>query len=252
MLRYFLILAAITGSARAHDTWIQVNAAKSEARQPVYADLMLGNHGNNHRDYLLASKIPLKNSTLVLLPPGSGTVDLIPALIDLGSTEKEGYWSARILPSSSGLHAVAHTYDAVVTYAPKRVIKSAKTYFISGAPGADDPSFTEPLGHPLEIVPLSNPATLTAGDSLQVKVLFKGNPLEEAVVSCIPRGKELETGFDPAHEAKTDAKGLAVLSLPEPNHYLIVVHQKAPQETGETHSAGTDYGATLTLWVGVK
>jgi uncharacterized GH25 family protein len=239
-------------SASAHDPWLQVNVVKQEPKQPVYADLMLGNHGNNHRDFLLASKIPLAASTLTLVGAKGAVTDLKPGIVDAGSEEKEGYWSVKIPSAPAGLQCVAHTYDAVVTYAPKRVVKSAKTYFISAAGESGGVTFSEPLGHALELIPLNDPTKATAGTMLKVRVLFKGQPLEDTVVSCIPRGAELDTGFDPNHEAKTDAKGEAELPLPESNRYLVVAHRKAPEETGEKHSAGTDYAATLTLLVGEK
>ncbi|WAC21555.1 DUF4198 domain-containing protein [Luteolibacter sp. SL250] len=239
-------------SASAHDPWVQVNVVKQEPKQPVYADLMLGNHGNNHRDFLLASKIPLAASTLSLVGAKGAVTDLKPDIVDAGSEEKEGYWSARIPSAPGGLQCVAHTYDAVVTYAPKRVVKSAKTYFISAAGESGGVTFSDPLGHALEIIPMDDPTKATAGMKLKVRVLFKGQPLADTVVSCIPRGVELDSGFDPDHEAKTDAKGEAELPLPEANRYLVVVHRKAPEETGEKHSAGTDYAATLTLLAGEK
>jgi uncharacterized GH25 family protein len=239
-------------TAAAHDPWVQVNVVKQEAKQPVYADLMLGNHGNGHRDFLLASKIPLEASTLTLVGGNGAVTDLKPGIVDTGSEEKEGYWSVKIPSPAAGLQCVTHTYDAVVKYAPKRVVKSAKTYFISAAGNEGGVTFSQPLGHALEIIPLDDPTKATAGTKLKVRVLLKGQPLADTVVSCIPRGVELDTGFDANHEAKTDAKGEAELPLPEANRYLVVTHKKAPEETGENHSAGTDYAATLTLLVGEK
>lgn len=253
MNRFFLLLAAAL-PLHAHDTWVELNVAKSEPRQPVYADLMLGNHGNNHRDFQLASKIPLKVSTLELIAANGAQTDLIPATIDRGAEEKEGFWTAKIAPPSPGLYCVAHTYDAVVSYAPKRALKSAKAFFQSGDPAAipNLAFFAKPLGHPLEIIPLSDPTRLYAGDTLQARVLFKGQPLKNVVISCIPRGTELADDFDPNHEARTNDQGEASLPLPVANHYLVVVHRKAPEETGEAYSSGTEYGATLTVIAGEK
>lgn len=253
MNRLLLAALLVSSSAFAHDPWIQLNSAKQEPKQPIYADLMLGNHGNNHRDFLLAGKIPLKGSTLSLISSNGQATDLKPDIVDAGSEEKEGYWSVKIPTQPSGLHCVAHLYDAVVTYAPKRVLKGAKSYFITlPDPSGQTDSFTKPLGHPLEIVPLVNPTTLSAGDPVKVKVLFKGMPLADAVVSCIPRGVELETEFDPKHEARTNAGGEAELPVATANRYLIVAHRKAPEETGDGYSAGTEYAATLTLIVAEK
>ena len=254
MPRILLFTLLGLAAASAHDTWIQLNVAHAEARQPVYADLMLGNHGNNHRDFQLASKIPLTGSTLTLISPGGTITDLKPGLVDTSAEEKEGYWSARILPVTSGLHIVAHTYDAIVTYAPKRSIKGAKAFFLSGTRDGNETGskFTTPIGHALEIIPLEDPTVLHSGDKLGARVLFKGQPLKDTVISCIPRGKELAGEFDGDHETKTNDKGEAILPLPEANIYLIVTHLKAPAETGESYSAGTEYSAALTVWVGVK
>lgn len=248
-LRMKRVLLALLGilPLHAHDTWIQLHTASTPAKQSVYADLMLGNHGNNHRDFLLASKIPLENTTLTLLAPDRSMTDLKPSLIDRGLVPKEGFWTSRITPTSAGLYCVTHTYDAVVTYAPKRSRKFAKAFFRAGDESST--SFSTPVGHALEIVPLADPTRLSAGDQLKAKVLLNGRPLKDVVISCIPQGKVLADDFDPAHETRTDAEGNAELPLPEANHYLVVVHHKAPEEKGDNYSAGSEYAATLTLLV---
>ena len=48
------VLAA--GSASAHDPWVQTNTNLVRTGDAVHIDLMLGNHGNDHRDFKLASK----------------------------------------------------------------------------------------------------------------------------------------------------------------------------------------------------
>jgi uncharacterized GH25 family protein len=252
MKRVLLALLGAVLPLHAHDTWVQLNTATTPIRQSVYADLMLGNHGNHHRDFQLASKIPLEGTTLVLVAPDGSKTDLKPSLIDRGSSSKEGFWSVRITPTTAGFHCVTHTYDAVVSYAPKRSLKCAKAFFRSGDDSKQAPSasFITPIGQPLEIVPLSDPTRLSSGDKLKVKVLLKGHPLGDAVISCIPQGKVLAEDFDPAHETRTDVQGNAELPLPEGNHYLVVVHYKAPEEKGEKYSDGTEYAATLTLLVG--
>ena len=58
----FLFVATIMAlsiPANAHDTWVEVNSAEVRLGQVVHVDLKLGNHGNNHRDFKLASKITL-------------------------------------------------------------------------------------------------------------------------------------------------------------------------------------------------
>ncbi|HWL54912.1 MAG TPA: DUF4198 domain-containing protein [Chthoniobacteraceae bacterium] len=236
----------------AHDSWVEINTVRTEKNQPVYASLMLGNHGNDHRDFKLASKLPLEGTTLALVSPHGRTRDLKSSLIDNGLAEKEGFLSVQITPRQAGPHTVLHTFEAIMHYAPKRVIRSGKAFFVAeqpGAPADDGPWFARAYGDPLEMVPLSDPVRLETGDTFRVRLLYKGQPLADTVVSCIPRGVVLKGEFDRAYEARTDANGDAAFTLRKPNFYLIVAHQGAPEETGEGYSDGTAYAATMTLQV---
>lgn len=47
----------LVGRALAHDIWIEANQSLLRVGEPVSLSLMLGNHGNHHRDFRLASKI---------------------------------------------------------------------------------------------------------------------------------------------------------------------------------------------------
>src|SRR6185436_2774462 len=54
----FTIAAAfLAAPAFAHDTWVQTNTNVVRTGDAVHVDLMLGNHGNDHRDFKLASKL---------------------------------------------------------------------------------------------------------------------------------------------------------------------------------------------------
>lgn len=61
----------------------------------AYVHLMLGNHGNNHRDFKLASKITLAPCTLAVMTPSGAAIDLKPQIVDMGHAEKEGFWTAQ-------------------------------------------------------------------------------------------------------------------------------------------------------------
>ncbi len=129
MNRYLLTTALIllgAVSARAHDTWVQTNTAVVRAGDNVHIDLMLGNHGNDHRDFKLASKIGLEGATLQVFAPDGKKYDLKDRLDDIGYTPKEGYWTLRFSGAAPGLYMVAHTSDRVVSYAPTRSVKSAR------------------------------------------------------------------------------------------------------------------------------
>jgi uncharacterized GH25 family protein len=252
LLSVILALPMATG-ARAHDTWVQTNTNIIRAGDAVHIDLMLGNHGNDHRDFKLASKPDIKASTLVVLTPDGKSFDLKERLADVGYAPNEGYWAGRFVATQPGLYMVGHTYDKVVSYAPVRSVKSAKTFFVVSKSldkvPADNPGFDKPMGHIFELVPEANPVTpMGPGTPIKVRLLWKGKPLSDALVSFIPRGEALTEGFDKRYERKTDEQGRASFTPTAGNCYLIVAHRQEPKEGGKGYE-GTKYSATLTVFV---
>lgn len=249
-----LVLTLLTTvGVRAHDTWVQINTNVIRVGDAVHIDLMLGNHGNDHRDYKLAGKVDLAASTLVVVGPDGKQVDLKDKMADVGLAANEGYWTTRFVASQPGMYMVAHTYDKVVSYAPKRAIKSAKTFFVASKSldnvPKDHRGFGKPLGHAFELVPESNPVThMGPGIPLKVRLLYKGKPMADAVVSFIPRGETLTEEFDKRYERKTDKQGRASFTPTAGNYYLIVAHHKEPAESGKGYES-TAYSATLTVFV---
>lgn len=233
----------------AHDTWVQTNTNIVRVGDVVHIDLMLGNHGNEHRDFKLASKISLEQATLEVVAPDGKTYDIKPQLIDTGYTPKEGFWSGRFIPGEAGLHIVSHTL--VSQHGSTRGIKSGKTFFVVSESldkvRRDNPGFDRPLGHVLEIVPQSNPVTpMGPGQPIDVKVVYEGHPLPDARVAFVPRGEELSEGFDQRFERMTDAEGSASFTPKEGNYYLVVVHHLEPDQKGDGYDR-TEYSATLTV-----
>lgn len=248
-----LIVLALASPALAHDTWVETNTNLVRSGDAVYVDLKLGNHGNDHRDFKLAGKVDLEGSSLEVLSPDGGRYDLKSELIDTGYAPKEGYWTAKFVPATPGLYLVAHERDRVVHYAPTRSIKSAKTFFVVSPSldqvSQDNPGFDRVLGHPLEIVPLTNPVTpMGPGQPLSVQLLYQGEPLAGVPVSFIPRGHQLQEGFDADYERMTDSQGRASFTPKTGNAYLVVAHHREPTESGEDYE-NTKYSATLTVFV---
>lgn len=251
LLTPFLIALAISAAARAHDTWVQTNTNVVRTGDLVHVDLMLGNHGNDHRDFKLASKISLERSELDVIAPDGNEYDLLPRLVDTGYTPKEGFWSGTFVTGKPGLYMVAHRRDAL--HLTKRGIKSGKTFFVASDSldkvAEENPGFDKPLGHPLELVPLVNPVTpMGPGQPLRVRLLYNGQPLAGARVSFIPRGTTLSEGFDEQYERKTDDDGQAAFTPKEGNYYLVVAHHDEPEQKGDGYDR-TAYSATLTVFV---
>ncbi|MCB9875857.1 MAG: DUF4198 domain-containing protein [Planctomycetaceae bacterium] len=251
--RIIIIMVLGVGPALAHDSWVETNSHLVRSGDAVHIDLKLGNHGNDHRDFKLASKIDAKDCAIQVLAPEGKKYDLRAGLSDLGYAPKEGYWSGKFVAAQPGLYTVVHTSDRVVSYAPTRSIKSAKAMFVVSDSldkiARDQTGFDKSLGHALEIVPTTNPVVpMGPGQPINVQVLYQGKPWSGAKVSFIPRGESLEEGFDAEFERTTDAQGLASFTPRTGNVYLVVTHRQEPEASGEGYE-NTKYSATLVVYV---
>lgn len=249
-----IALLLMAAPALAHDTWLETNTNLIRTGDGMYVDLRLGNHGNDHRDFKLASKTTLDHATLDVIGPDDSRIDLKPELIDVGYTPKEGYWTAKFVAMSPGTYIAAHTRDSVVNHGrPARSIKSAKVCFVVSPTldrvSRENPGFDKVLGHPLEIVPVKNPVTpMGPGQEISVRVLLKGKPFPDARVSFVPRSDTLTEAFDDRYERKTDAEGLATFTPKTGDRFLVVVHHRDETEKTSEYDL-TQYSATLTVLV---
>ncbi|MFM2218381.1 MAG: hypothetical protein RL240_2699 [Planctomycetota bacterium] len=243
-----IIVASMTDRSMAHDTWVQSGPLVTRRGDVVHVDLMLGNHGNEHRDFKLASKITLAPCIIQLINPDGTKVDIKPLLKDMGSAEKEGYWSGRVIPEHSGVYQVIHTLNTL--HGKTRAIKSSKTFFIAAEGFSSLPQNgveqIQPLKQGLELVLITPLSEVVAGKPLTVKVLQHGRPLPNTSVAFIPRGSILVEGKDPNFERVSDENGIVAFVPPEGNLLLVVAHHVAPNESGDGYDK-THYGATLVL-----
>jgi uncharacterized GH25 family protein len=247
-----IVLLLAVSATLAHDTWVQTNTNIIRVGDAVHIDLLLGNHGNDHRDFKLAGKPSLEDGKFEVIAPDGKVHDLEPSTADLGYAPKEGFLTARFQPDKAGLYTVVQTSDKVVDYAPKRSIKSAKAFFVASKTldkvSENNPGYNRVLGHALELVALSNPVTpMGPGSQLRVQLLYKGKPLAQTRVSFIPRGQALKEGFDDRFERKTNDKGEASFEPKEANYYLIVAHHE-DTDKGNGYDS-TKYSATISVFV---
>jgi uncharacterized GH25 family protein len=245
-----MLLATMTN---AHDTWVQTNTNVVRVGDVIHVDLLNGNHGNEHRDFKMAGKATLESATLEAILPDGSTRDLKPSATDQGLGTKEGFWASKLIAEKPGLYMITHTSDKVVDYAPKRSVKSGKTFFLASASldklPADLPGYNRVLGHALELVPQKNPVTpMGVGSPISVQLLYKGKPLAGHVVSFVPRGVTLNEGFDPKYERKTNDSGIATFEPPDGNYYLVVAHHEDENAKGKDYDS-IKYSATLTVYV---
>lgn len=249
-------LLAVVVVAPAHDTWVQTNTHVVRTGDAVHVDLLLGNHGNNHRDFKIASKLSAESiGTFEVIAPDGKKYDLKPDATDQGYAPKEGFHTAKFATNAPGLYVAAQSSDGIVNHGkPVRSVRSAKAYFLASPSldnvRADWTGYDKPLGHALELVPEANPvAPMGPGTAIKVRLLFRGKPLEKATVSFVPRGVTLKEGFDAGYERVTAADGKAQFTPKAGNYYLVVAHHEEPAPAGETKYESVKYAATLTVFV---
>ncbi|MEO1309963.1 MAG: DUF4198 domain-containing protein [Pseudomonadota bacterium] len=77
----------------------------------------------------------------------------------------------------------------------------------------------EPIGQTLEIVPLRHPYALGDDRALPVRVLFRGEPLQGALIDLT----DLASGDGPLQSRRTDAAGVATFEVPEAGAFKLNV-----------------------------
>ena len=92
----------------------------------------------------------------------------------------------------------------------ERYSKVAKLALCAEGGAADDRRYRQPLGLRLEIVPLTDPCGLRAGDTLVVQVLFQGRPLPNVWVGAGTAGTH---GHHYPFRQRTDADGRVMIRL---------------------------------------
>jgi uncharacterized GH25 family protein len=132
--------------------------------------------------------------------------------------------------------------------AAERYSKHVKTILQVGEPKTD--SYSHRLGYPIEIVPLANPGTLSAGRTLEVLVLAAGEPVAGQLVYASYEGfhGHDETGSHrEAARLRTDENGVARVELTRPGRWYVRLIRMLPVD-----EEGVDYEsnwATLTFQV---
>lgn len=107
----------------------------------------------------------------------------------------------------------------------------------------DDQGYTVPIGHRLEIIPLSNPCRWQAGTTVRVEVRLDGHPWPDIPLSIGHEGLEKHEYVE---RARTDSNGTAQIRLSRPGHAFIKAHLIRPTD-GIAHYAWESFWASLTF-----
>jgi Domain of unknown function (DUF4198) len=228
-----LALVAVAGALGAHDTWLLANRGFVPVGGTVSFDMSSGGHFPRNETAILAERVSQSGWRLAGAAhtmaagravtgalrfretlPAAGVamfwVSLHPKVLTLKPTLVKEYTDEIGAPAeffSSWQRATDKTWR-------ERYSKHAKSFVRVGT-GASDSSWATRTGQPFELVPLQNPTTLVAGDSLSVLVLRCGRPLAGIAVGMEAGGA--------GHGAmvKTDASGTARVVFPRPGRWLV-------------------------------
>lgn len=128
------------GQAMAHDIWIETNQSLLRVGESVSLSLMLGNHGNHHRDFRMASKIQAGQQNLSIIGVDGKSLDLTSNLIDNGYEPKEGFWGTSFQGDKDGTTSVKSR-----AFGKKSTSSTNQNYNINDVGTA---LATRPSGHP--------------------------------------------------------------------------------------------------------
>ena len=95
----------------------------------------------------------------------------------------------------------------------------------------------KPLGTGLEMVPLTNPTELRAGEPMRLRFLLNGQPVADFPFSMIPGGVKYR-GTLGELRLTTDTKGEAGFTLPAPNLYWLSATWPARPAGSAQHPSG--------------
>jgi uncharacterized GH25 family protein len=132
--------------------------------------------------------------------------------------------------------------------AKERYSKHVKTILQVGKTATD--SYAQQLGYPLEIVPLVNPATLSPGDTLKVRVLADGEPVAGQLVYASHAGYHSHDESGDHREAiktRTDGSGVAGIEISRSGRwYVRLIRMLSAGDDGVDYESNW---ATLTFQV---
>ena len=238
-----IVLAIFATDARAHDLWLLPDTKPTVGNQLI----VLARQGMDFPNSTKALSTDKFSDRIVIGPDNkrttaqpagkrdaSGLMQIVAGkpghyicavrtrtrVITLKADKFNHYLVADGLPHIYSLRAKEGTLDqdGVEQYS-----KSPKVLLKHGDGGGDP---CQVVGLPLEIVPLTNPFKLHVGDTLGVRVLFKGKPLTTAHLGWAHSNE----GNEPRGTVRTDKQGEALIPLAQSGLITIrLTHMTRPK-----------------------
>ncbi|GAB6057560.1 DUF4198 domain-containing protein [Desulfonatronum parangueonense] len=221
------VLVLLPVLAQAHYPWINMQRYQALPNSPVNLTIGWG-HAFPYDEFLKQDRV----EELYILAPG-GTKIEIEAKSDLEF--------ASVRPLRTGSYLVVGQpksgYRTRTTTGYARGSKAGLDNAISCSisfngmksilnVGDADGNVDTVVGHPLEIVPLVNPATLKVNDYLPIRVMLNGEPYDGFFYATYAGFSTEEDVF--AYTARTNANGEGRLRILSQGIWLIYVEQEGP------------------------
>jgi uncharacterized GH25 family protein len=190
-----------------------------------------------YKNGLRGPNLPLRENAERLVYEGSYTLtDTNPVIAVFRSIG--GYTTT----FSDGTRVSLDKRTAARTYPEKSIVNTG--YFSKWAkyylnPNRNDRSFSAPLGHDIEIIPLDNPAGMTRNSTMRLRVLYRGRPLPNAEVKASYDYYDYRTMDAWASTGRrTDNNGEISFRLDHPDMgktvvWIFRVRETRPVNTGE-------------------
>lgn len=209
---------------------VEATVVSSAGRRPL---AVIGKRVVNGRDSVLVLKAdPAIGGTFW------ATVTLRPRHIDLGAEDFNEYLRHDGLPQ---IYDLRRRRNELGRPAVERYQKFAKA--LIARPGAGSVA-GEPVGHRIELVPLEDPATLRAGDTLHAEVRFESRPIAGLTVHA---GYAGQAGGAHAQTHLSDAAGrIAIALTTSGTWYLRTIHMR---EISEPPLQWESFWASMTFGV---
>jgi uncharacterized GH25 family protein len=184
------------------------------------------------------ANLPLeKNADRVWYQTNYKLTDNVPAIV-VGNRKGGFYCLFTDGGYADGTRAEVAAANPRKTIATARYFAKYSKYYLN--PSTTDRSFSTPLGHDLEIIPLDNPASIRKGTSSKFRVLYKKQPLANAEISATYDYYNYKTANAYAQTAKTDAKGEVSFRIDNSGLWLVRVsdtRRSAYPNTDEDNNA---------------
>ncbi|NRR32852.1 DUF4198 domain-containing protein [Oxalobacteraceae bacterium] len=241
-----------TSVVDAKEAWVTVDAAISEDlfvidHQPLKLDAVVATGPDGARVNLENAQTGKLRSTfdLRLAKPGTYKIGMVALNVSGSYKDKAGETKRfRGTEESMAKDVPADAQDLKVSRTHSRL----ETFVTTGTP--NDTVF-KPTGVGLELVPLTHPAELRAGEKASWRFLLDGKPAANQAFSLIPGGVRHRGTLGEIRQS-TDAKGEISFTVPEAGVYLVssswpVAAPAVPGQPPQMPARRATYAATLEI-----